>query len=94
MKNYVIILAGGIGSRMGGFMPKQFLSLNDKPVIVYTLENFERNPNVDGIVIVCVKDWIQHLREILCEYKISKVIDIIDGGKTGHDSTRNGIAES
>lgn len=91
MKNYVIILAGGIGSRMGGFMPKQFLSLNDKPVIVYTLENFERNPNVDGIVIVCVKDWIQHLREILCEYKISKVIDIIDGGKTGHDSTRNGI---
>lgn len=91
MKNYAIILAGGIGSRMGGPMPKQFLSLNDKPVIVYTLENFERNPNVDGIVIVCVKDWIQHLREILCEYKISKVVDIINGGKTGHDSTRNGI---
>lgn len=91
MKNYVIILAGGIGSRLGGPMPKQFLSLNDKPVIVHTLENFERNKNVDGIIIVCVRDWISHLKEILLEYKISKVIDIVEGGETGHDSTRNGI---
>ena len=91
MKNYVIILAGGIGSRLGGPMPKQFLSLNDKPVIVHTLENFERNKNIDGIIIVCVKDWISHLKEILLEYKISKVIDIVEGGETGHDSTRNGI---
>lgn len=91
MKNYVIILAGGIGSRLGGPMPKQFLSLNDKPVIVHTLENFERNKNIDGIIIVCVRDWISHLKEILLEYKISKVIDIVEGGKTGHDSTRNGI---
>ena len=91
MKNYVIILAGGIGSRLGGSMPKQFLSLNDKPVIVHTLENFERNKNIDGIIIVCVRDWISHLKEILLEYKISKVIDIVEGGETGHDSTRNGI---
>lgn len=91
MKNYVIILAGGIGSRLGGPMPKQFLSLNDKPVIVHTLENFERNKNIDGIIIVCVRDWISHLKEILLEYKISKVIDIVEGGETGHDSTRNGI---
>lgn len=91
MKNYVIILAGGIGSRLGGPMPKQFLSLNDKPVIVHTLENFERNKNIDGIIIVCVRDWISYLKEILLEYKISKVIDIVEGGETGHDSTRNGI---
>lgn len=91
MKNYVIILAGGIGSRVGGAMPKQFLSLSDKPIIVHTLENFERNSNIDGIVIVCVKDWFSHLRKILCEYKFSKVIDVVEGGESGHDSTRNGI---
>ncbi len=72
-------------------MPKQFLSLNDKPVVVHTLENFEKNSNIDGITIVCVKDWIPHLKEILVEYKISKVTDIIEGGETGHDSTRNGL---
>ena len=91
MHNHVILLAGGIGSRVGGPMPKQFLSLNDKPVIVHTLENFEKNTSIDGITIVCVKDWISHLQEILLEYKISKVTDIIEGGETGHDSTRNGI---
>lgn len=91
MRNHVILLAGGIGSRVGGPMPKQFLSLNDKPVIVHTLENFERNSNIDSITIVCVKDWIPHLKEILLEYKISKVHEIIEGGETGHDSTRNGI---
>ena len=91
MKNVAIILAGGIGSRMGGPMPKQFLSLNDKPVIVHTLENFQKKAQVDSIIIVCVKDWISHLNEILEEYKISKVLNIVEGGGTGHDSTRNGI---
>ena len=91
MKNHVVLLAGGTGSRLGGSMPKQFLSLNDKPVIVHTLENFEKNSNIDGITVVCIKDWIPHLKEILLEYKISKVADIVAGGETGHDSTRNGI---
>ena len=91
MKNFVIILAGGIGSRVGGVMPKQFLPLNDKPVIVHTLKNFEINQNIDGIVIVCKKEWIDLLKEIIDEYKITKVIDIVEGGDTGHDSTRNGI---
>lgn len=92
MRHIAVILAGGIGSRMGGgVMPKQFLSLNDKPVIVHTLENFQRNTNIDGIIVVCVQDWIPHLREILEEYKISKVQAVIAGGNTGHDSTRNGI---
>lgn len=91
MKNYAIILAGGVGSRLGGTTPKQFLYVNDKPVIIHTLENFERNLNIDGIIIVCLKDWIPHLREILLEYKISKIIGIVEGGETGHDSTRNGI---
>ncbi|MBO4828835.1 MAG: 2-C-methyl-D-erythritol 4-phosphate cytidylyltransferase [Fibrobacter sp.] len=91
MKHIVIILAGGVGKRMGGSMPKQFLSLNDKPVIVYTLENFQRNENIDSIVVVCVEDWIDHLKEILDEYKITKVKWVVAGGDTSHDSTRNGI---
>lgn len=91
MKNVAIILAGGIGSRLGGPMPKQFLALNDKPVIVHTLENFQRNERIDSVVIVCVKDWIGYLQEIIEEYKISKVEKIVEGGESGHDSTRNGI---
>lgn len=92
MKHIAVILAGGIGSRMGGgTMPKQFLALNDKPVIVHTLENFQRNKDINGIVVVCVKNWMPHLQEILEEYKISKVQAVIEGGNSGHDSTRNGI---
>lgn len=91
MKNYVIILAGGIGSRIGGAIPKQFLSINDKPVIIHTLENFQKNDNIEGIVIVCLKEWIQYLKEILNEYAITKLVNIVEGGQTGHDSTRNGI---
>ena len=91
MKHVAIILAGGSGTRMGGAMPKQFLSLMDKPVIVYTLENFQRNENIDEILVVCIKDWIEHLKEILDEFKIPKVKWIVEGGATGHDSSRNGI---
>ena len=64
MKNFVIILAGGVGSRVGGPMPKQFLPLNDKPVIIHTINNFELNENIDGIVIVCIKEWIPYLKEM------------------------------
>lgn len=91
MKHVAIILAGGSGTRMGGAMPKQFLSLNDKPVIVHTLERFQNNESIDAILIVCIKDWIEHLKEILDEFKMPKVKWIVDGGDTSHDSTRNGI---
>ena len=91
MKHVAIILAGGSGTRMGGAMPKQFLSLKDKPVIVHTLEKFQQNENIDAILIVCIKDWIEHLKEILDEFKIPKVKWIVEGGATGHDSSRNGI---
>ena len=91
MKNIVILLAGGVGKRMGSSMPKQFLLLDNKPVIVYTLENFEKNESIDAILIVCVKDWIPELKNILAHYNISKVKWIIEGGDTSHDSTRNGV---
>ena len=91
MKNYVILLAGGIGKRMGTDIPKQFLQVKGKPVIVYTIENFQRNPAIEKIVVVCVKEWMEELKTIVKEYNLTKVEWIIEGGKTGHDSIRNGV---
>jgi 2-C-methyl-D-erythritol 4-phosphate cytidylyltransferase len=62
MKNYVILLAGGVGSRMGANVPKQFLEVNGKPIIVYTIENFQRNEQIEKIVVVCIKDWIDYVK--------------------------------
>ena len=86
-----IILAGGIGKRMGSSVPKQFIEVNGKPIIAYSIENFQRNPRIDKIVVVCVKDWIDRLKEIIEKYSMSKVEWIIEGGSTGHDSIRNGV---
>lgn len=91
MKNYVILLAGGVGKRMGGEIPKQFMEVEGKPIIVYTIERFQRNPQIDKIVVVCVKDWIDHLRELVAKYALTKVEWIVEGGNTGHDSIRNGV---
>lgn len=91
MSNYVILLAGGTGTRMGANMPKQFLIVEDKPVIVHTIENFQRNKNIEGIVVVCIKEWITYMESIVDEYNLTKVKWVIEGGSTGHDSTRNGI---
>ena len=91
MKNYVILLAGGIGKRMGADIPKQFMKINDKPIIVYSIENFQRNKNIEGIVVVCLKEWMNYVKEIVSTYNLTKVRWIIPGGKTGHDSIKNGV---
>lgn len=91
MKNYVILLAGGVGKRMGSDIPKQFLEVEGKPIIVYSIENFQRNNQIDKIVVVCVKEWIEHVEHLVKEYELSKVEWIIEGGTTGHDSIRNGV---
>lgn len=91
MKNIAIILAGGIGSRMGSTLPKQFLLINDKPVIVHTIERFECHKQIDAILIVCESNWIEYLNDLLKRYNFKKVNWIIPGGSTGHDSTRNAI---
>lgn len=91
MKNYAIILAGGVGKRMGAGTPKQFIEVNGKPIIVYSIENFQKNENIEGIVVVCVKEWQHHLQGLLSQYSLSKVKWVIDGGETGHDSIRNGV---
>ena len=91
MKNYVILLAGGVGKRMGTDIPKQFLEVDGKPIIVYSIENFQKNPQIEKIVVVCVKDWIDKTWELVKKYSLTKVEWIIEGGNTGHDSIRNGV---
>ena len=91
MKHIAIILAGGVGSRMGAPQPKQFLEIKGKPVIVHTIMNFQKNNNIDAICIVCIKDWIPYLQSLVNEYALTKVQWVIEGGETCHDSTRNGV---
>lgn len=91
MKNYVILLAGGVGKRMHSDIPKQFLEVNDKPIIVHTIERFQKNPQIEKIVVVCVKKWIDRVKELVAKFNLSKVQWIVEGGSTGHDSISNGI---
>ncbi len=91
MSNYLILLAGGTGTRMGANVPKQFLIVNNKPVIVHTIECFQKKDNIEGILIVCIKEWIDYMGKLINEYGLYKVKWIVEGGSSGHDSTRNGI---
>lgn len=90
-KNIAIILAGGIGSRMGSGIPKQFLEINNTPVIVHSIMNFQKHPDFAEIVVVCVHEWIDYLWELVEKYELFKVTDIVEGGSTVHDSTKNGL---
>lgn len=92
-KNVALIIAGGSGVRMGQDIPKQFLNVRDRPVIVYTLEAFQRHPNIDGIVVVCVDGWHEILGAYCKQFGITKLESIISGGKNGQDSIRNGVEE-
>lgn len=92
MKNIAIIFAGGSGKRMNTVSrPKQFLELNGKPVMIYTLELFDNHPQIDGIVVVCIEPWIPFLEKQLKKFEINKVIKIVPGGETGQDSIFNGL---
>lgn len=87
-----LIFAGGTGRRMNSCSkPKQFLEMHGKPIIIYTLEHFEYHMEIDGIVIVCIKEWIEELKGLLNRYGITKVLNIVPGGDTGHDSIYYGL---
>jgi len=91
MKNLALIIAGGVGARMGQDIPKQFIHVNDKPVIIYTLECFQKHPNIDGIEVVCLDGWHDILRAYCKQFGITKLENIVSGGKNGQDSIRNGL---
>lgn len=90
--NIAVIFAGGIGQRMNTrTLPKQFLNIHSKPIIIHTLGHFERNDKIDAIVIACVEEWIVYLKKILGDYNIKKVKKIVPGGETGQLSIYNGL---
>lgn len=89
--NVAIIIAGGVGSRMGQEIPKQFINVGEKPVIVYTLEAFQEHPLVDAIEVVCLAGWEQVLRAYARQYKIDKLNWVVKGGASGQESIRNGV---
>ena len=87
-----VIFAGGTGVRMHSKgRPKQFLELNGKPVLIYTLEHFASHEMIDGIVVVCKEDWIERLKYYLRRFEIGKILDIVPGGATAHESIYNGL---
>ena len=86
-----MILAGGVGSRVGADVPKQFIEVFDKPILAYTTEIFQEHPKVDAIEIVCHAKWLDHCRHMVKKYNLSKVKWIVQGGDTFQESTMNGI---
>ncbi len=89
--NVAIIIAGGSGKRMGYDIPKQFININDKPVLIYTLESFQKHPQIDEIEVVCIDGWQDILKAYAKQFGITKLKYIVTGGKNGQESIRNGV---
>lgn len=91
--NVALLIAGGSGKRMGQDIPKQFLTVNEKPVIIYTLEAFQQHAMIDAIGVVCIDGWQKMLQAYANQFNITKLKYIITGGENGQDSIRNGLFE-
>ena len=89
--NIAIILSGGTGTRVGANIPKQFIEVQGKPILAYTLENFQNDSEIDAIEIVCHKEWVQNVKNICSKYNIGKLRWLTNGGTTFQESTLNGI---
>lgn len=89
--NVAIVLAAGTGTRVGASIPKQFIKILGKPVLAYTLENFQTDSEIDAIEIVCHKDWVEDIRNICDKYGITKLRWLTHGGNTFQESTLNGV---
>ncbi len=91
--NIALLIAGGSGQRMQQNIPKQFLTVEERPVIVYTLEAFQQHPDIDAIAVVCIDGWENMLWAYANQFNITKLKHIVPGGKNGQDSIRNGVYE-
>ena len=89
--NIAVIFAGGSGVRMGAGIPKQFLEINGKPIIVHTLELFENHGEIDRIYVTMLADYIPYMKRLVKKFALTKVADVIPGGETGQDSIYNGL---
>lgn len=89
--NIALIIAGGKGNRMNQDIPKQFLNVFDKPVIIYTLEGFQRHPEIDAIQVVCLDGWSEVLWAYARQFNIDKLKWVTPSGGTAQESIRNGV---
>lgn len=89
--NVAVILAGGVGSRVGADRPKQFIEVLGKPVLAYTIDVFQKHPEIDAIEVVCHKSWKDYLNKMVVEYELDKVKWVADGGETFQESVLNGV---
>lgn len=90
-KNVALIIAGGSGNRMGQDIPKQFMHVDNCPIIIHTMKCFEQHPDIDCIAVVCLAGWETVLRSYANQFTITKLKYIFEGGKSGQESIRNGI---
>lgn len=89
--NIALIIAGGSGQRMQQDIPKQFINVYDRPVIIYTLQAFQKHPNIDAIAVVCLNGWEEILKAYAKQFGIEKLKWIFPGGDNGQESLKNGI---
>lgn len=89
--NIALIIAGGVGQRTNQDIPKQFINVNDKPVIIYTLEAFQNHKDIDAIEVVCLDGWHDILSAYAKQFNITKLHKIVSGGENGQASIRNGV---
>ena len=94
MSNIAIIFAGGTGTRMGAGLPKQFLQINGKPILIHTLDNFQNSPSIDKIYIACKGEYIEQTEKEIEKYQITKVKGIVAGGATSQDSIFNVLSKA
>jgi 2-C-methyl-D-erythritol 4-phosphate cytidylyltransferase len=88
-----LIIAGGVGERTGNKVPKQFLNVFDKPIIIYTLEAFQRHREIDEITVVCLDGWHEFLKTYCMQFGISKIVSVVSGGKNGQESIYLGLCD-
>lgn len=91
--NIALIIAGGNGTRMHQDIPKQFINVNNKPIIIYTLEAFQNHPDIDAIEVVCIDGWHDILKAYAKQFNISKLTGVISGGSCGQESIKNGLLD-
>ena len=89
--NIAVILAGGVGNRLGAGIPKQFVEILGKPILAYTIEPFEKHPDVDAILVVCVKPYVDYIWELKEKYGFEKLRWVCEGGATFQESVMNGV---
>ena len=84
--NIAIIFAGGSGVRMGAGVPKQFLEINGKPILIHTLQLFQEHEEIDKIYLAMSQDYIRYTEQLVIDYRIDKIAAIVPGGVTAQDS--------